>query len=270
MFASACRRIEGGVALEPDEPLLRIERLSKTYDGTTFALRDISLDVRAGQFVSIIGSSGAGKSTLLRCINQLVAPTGGSICFDGVPLKGLRGRALRLARRRIAMIFQSYNLVLRSSVIQNVLHGRLGYKSTAAGALGLFSREDKKRAWEMLERVGMEDFAFARADQLSGGQMQRVGIARALVQEPALILADEPIASLDPSSARTVMELLKSSACDLGIACLVSLHQVEYALEFSDYIFGISQGQRCCAGAPHEFTGAVLEGLYEGEGAAHA
>ncbi len=258
---SLALRKEG--ALRRSEPLLRVDGLSKSYDGRTFALCDISFEVERGEFVAVIGSSGAGKSTLLRCIDRLIDPTSGIVEFEGVDLTRLRGRRLRTSRRRISMVFQSYNLVLRSSVIQNVLQGRLGYKSTVAGALGCFSEEDKELALEMLDRVGMADHAYVRADRLSGGQKQRVGIARALVQQPALILADEPIASLDPRSSRTIMELLRSAADELGIACLVSLHQVEYAREFSDRIFGISQGRECCQGTPERFTDEVLVEVYE-------
>ncbi len=252
------------------EPLLRIENLSKSYDGKTLALDNVSFDLGKGEFASVIGSSGAGKSTLLRCINRLIKPTSGSVIFDGVDMTELRGRRLRQERRRISMVFQNYNLVLRSSVIQNVLQGRLGYKNSLAGALGIFSKEDKEKALSMLERVGMADFAYVRADQLSGGQKQRVGIARALVQEPALILADEPIASLDPKSSRVVMDLLKTATDDLGITCLVSLHQVEFALEYSDYMYGIAEGKECCKGAPDTFTGEVLAEVYEDEGSLDA
>lgn len=254
---------EGVTMMGKGDSLLHVEDLSKSYDGKTFALENVSLSLDRGEFVSIIGSSGAGKSTLLRCVNRLIEPTKGSIRFNGVEMMTLRGRALRKQRRRISMVFQNYNLVLRSSVIQNVLQGRLGYKSTLAGALGLFNDEDKKMAFEMLERVGMADFAYMRTDQLSGGQKQRVGIARALVQQPLLILADEPIASLDPKTSRDVLKLLRSAANDMGIACLVSLHQVEFAVEFSDRIFGLSHGRECCAGVPADFTDRVLASLYE-------
>lgn len=247
----------------PKDPILRIENLSKTYDGDAFALKDVSLSLNSGEFASVIGSSGAGKSTLLRCINRLIDPTSGSIIFDGAEMTALKGSRLRKARRHISMVFQNYNLVLRSSVIQNVLQGRLGYKGAVSGALGMFSTEDKEMALQMLERVGMADFAYVRADQLSGGQKQRVGIARALVQEPRLILADEPIASLDPKASRSVMGLLRAATDDLGITCLVSLHQVDYALEFSDYIFGISHGVQCCGGNPDQFTEDVLTSVYE-------
>lgn len=265
VLTSAARFYSKEDAVRDNETLLRINNLSKSYDGKTLALDDISLALGKGEFVSVIGSSGAGKSTLLRCINRLIKPSSGSIVFDGVEMTELRGKRLRTQRRRMSMVFQNYNLVLRSSVIQNVLQGRLGYKNAVAGALGVFSKEDKEKALSMLERVGMADFAYVRADQLSGGQKQRVGIARALVQEPALILADEPIASLDPKTSRTVMDLLRTATDDLGIACLVSLHQVEFAREYSDFIFGIAKGQECCKGTPCDFTNDVLAGVYEDE-----
>ena len=262
---SAARFYSKEDAVRDNETLLRIEDLSKSYDGKTLALDNVSLTLGKGEFISVIGSSGAGKSTLLRCVNRLIKPSSGSIMFDGVEMTELRGKRLRAQRRRMSMVFQNYNLVLRSSVIQNVLQGRLGYKNAIAGALGVFSKEDKEKALSMLERVGMADFAYVRADQLSGGQKQRVGIARALVQEPALILADEPIASLDPKTSRTVMDLLRTATDDLGIACLVSLHQVEFAREYSDFIFGIAKGRECCKGTPRDFTNDVLAGVYEDE-----
>jgi len=227
------------------------------------ALEGVNLRVMPGQFVSIIGSSGAGKSTLLRCINRLIDPTAGSVVFDGREMTKLRGRELRTARRSMGMVFQNYNLVYRRSAIENVLQGRLGYKSSLGGALGLFSEDEKRAASEALDKVGMADYAYTRADQLSGGQKQRVGIARALVQEPRLILADEPIASLDPKSSRSVMELLRWAVDELGISCLVSLHQVEYALEFSDYIFGLSKGKPCCEGRPESFSEEAINRVYE-------
>lgn len=250
--------------MEENATLLRIENLTKSYDGKVNALEDVSLSVGRGRLVSIIGSSGAGKSTLLRCINRLVNPTSGLVVFDGCEVTCLRGSQLRKLRRRISMVFQNYNLVYRASAIENVLQGRLGYKSSLAGALGLFSEDEKRRALDMLERVGMAEFAYTRTDQLSGGQKQRVGIARALVQEPLLILADEPIASLDPKSSRDVMELLRWAVDELGVSCLVSLHQVEYALEFSDYIFGLSKGRPCCEGVPASFSPEALAEVYEG------
>lgn len=246
-------------------PLLRIENLTKSYDGSTRALEGATLSVGRGEFVSLIGSSGAGKSTLLRCVNLLVDPTEGSVLFDGAEVVGLRGRKLRELRRRISMVFQHYNLVHRSTAIENVLQGRLGYKSSLAGALSLFSEDEKKAAFEALEQVGLGCCAYMRADQLSGGQKQRVGIARALVQDPLLILADEPIASLDPISSRTVMEHLRWAADEKGIACLVSLHQVEYAQQFSDRIVGISGGKVVFDGSPAELTAAKVAEIYGDE-----
>ncbi len=242
--------------------LLELRDVTKSYDGWSKALDAVSLSVRRGEFVSIIGSSGAGKSTLLRCINRLIEPTSGSVRFDGREICGLRGRELRACRRRISMVFQHYNLVYRATSIENVLQGRLGYKSTVAGALGLFSEEEKRRAFEALDQVGLSAFAYTRADQLSGGQKQRVGIARALVQDPLLLLADEPVASLDPKSARTVMEHLRWAVDELGVACLVNLHQVDFALEFSDRIVGLKAGRLVYDGAPEDLDEKTIADLY--------
>lgn len=243
--------------------LLRIEGLGKSYDGgKTFALKDAALELSRGEFVSIIGRSGAGKSTLLRCVNRLIDPTEGSVLFDDQPVERLRGRALRAVRRRISMVFQHYNLVYRSTALENVLQGRLGYKNSLAGALGIFSEADKEAAFRALEQVELGCCAYMRTDQLSGGQKQRVGIARALVQDPLLMLADEPIASLDPRSSRTVMEHLRWAADERDIACLVSLHQVEYAQRFSDRIIGIAEGRVVFDGAPGDLTDAIVERIY--------
>lgn len=242
--------------------LLELRRLAKSYDGRARALDGVSLEVRRGEFVSIIGSSGAGKSTLLRCVNRLIDPTEGSVTFDGDDVTRVRGRALRACRRRIAMVFQHYNLVHRATAIENVLQGRLGYKSTVAGMFGLFSEDEKRRAFAILGQVGLSDFAYVRTDQLSGGQKQRVGIARALVQDPLLMLADEPIASLDPKSSRTVMEHLRWAADELGVACLVNLHQVDFALEFSDRIVGLAGGKLVFDGAPDELDEAMIARIY--------
>ena len=244
------------------EALLDVRGLTKSYDGWSKALGDVAMRVERGEFVSVIGSSGAGKSTLLRCANRLIDPTQGSVVFDGRDITHVRGRDLRQVRRRISMIFQHYNLVYRATSIENVLQGRLGYKSTVAGALGLFSESEKRRAFEALEQVGLADFAYTRTDQLSGGQKQRVGIARALVQDPLLILADEPIASLDPKSSRTVMEHLRWAADELGIACLVNLHQVDFALEFSDRIVGLKGGRLVFDGLPDELDEDTIADIY--------
>lgn len=195
-------------------------------------------------------------------MNRLIDPTQGSVVFDGDDVTHVRGRALRQTRRRIAMVFQHYNLVYRATAIENVLQGRLGYKSAVAGMLGLFSEDEKRRAFEILDQVGLADFAYARTDQLSGGQKQRVGIARALVQDPLLMLADEPIASLDPKSSRTVMEHLRWAADELGVACLANLHQVDFAMEFSDRIVALKKGRVVFDGAPHLLDEAAIADIY--------
>lgn len=244
------------------DALLELRGVSKSYNGRAKALSDISLSIGRGEFVSVIGSSGAGKSTMLRCVNRLIDPTEGTVTFDGRDITRVRGRELRQCRRRIAMVFQHYNLVYRATAIENVLQGRLGYKSTLAGALGIFSEDEKRRAFNILDQVGLADFAYTRADQLSGGQKQRVGIARALVQDPLLMLADEPIASLDPKSSRTVMKHLRWAADELGVACLVNLHQVDFALEFSDRIVALKAGELVFDGAPSELTSAKVAEIY--------
>lgn len=249
------------------EPLLTIAGLSKSYSAKTDknALTDISMSVERGQFVSIIGASGAGKSTLLRCVNRLIEPTQGTITFDGQDVVGLSKRNLRHMRRHISMIFQHYNLVYRLTAIENVLQGRLGYKSSFAGALGIYSEQEKQRAFEVLDQLGLAEFAYQRCDQLSGGQKQRVGIARALVQDPQLILADEPIASLDPKSSRTIMKYLRWASDDLGIACLVNLHQLDFALEFSDRIIGLRKGNLVFDGTPEELDAEAIKNIYGSE-----
>lgn len=251
-----------GAGKADTSPLLRVSDLVKSYDGKENAIEGVNLSVDRGQFVSIIGKSGAGKSTFLRCVNKLITPTSGSVVFDGQDMARLRGGKLRRARRKVSMVFQHYNLVSRSTAVENVLQGRLGYKNSLAGALGLFSDEEKEKAVSMLEQVGLGDYVCTRVDQLSGGQKQRVGIARALVQEPLLILADEPIASLDPASSRTVMEHLRWAVDELGVAALVSLHQVEFAVEFSDRIIGIAGGTVRFDGPPDELDEATIREIY--------
>lgn len=244
------------------QTLLNIESVSKAYTGKAKALDGVSFSVKRGQFVSVIGSSGAGKSTLLRCINRLIDPSSGAVEFDGRDVTKLGKRELRQVRRRVSMVFQHYNLVSRSTAIENVLQGRLGYKSSLAGVLALYSEEEKTRAFDVLDQLGLLEFAYRRCDQLSGGQKQRVGIARALVQDPLLILADEPIASLDPKSSRAIMEHLRWAADDLGIACLVNLHQVDYAIEFSDRIIGLKDGKLVFDGTPAELDAEAIARIY--------
>jgi phosphonate transport system ATP-binding protein len=243
--------------------LLRIERLSKSYTKARLALDNVSLTLRRGELVSVIGPSGAGKSTLLRCINRMIEPSSGSIVFDGRDITRFGRRELRALRRRISMIFQHYNLVHRLTTIENVLHGRLGYKSTLAGMIGLYTEEEKTKALDILAQLDIIEFAYVRTDQLSGGQKQRVGIARALVQDPLLVLCDEPVASLDPKSSRVIMGYLRAIADTLGITCLVNLHQVDYALDYSDRVIALRNGAVVFDGIPAKMGEETISAVYD-------
>ncbi|WP_448544203.1 phosphonate ABC transporter ATP-binding protein [Roseiflexus sp.] len=245
--------------------LLEIDTLTKRYGGETLALDSVSFSVDDGEFVAIIGPSGAGKSTLLRCINRLIDISDGDIRFDGMSVPQLRGAALRRHRTRIGMIFQHYNLVNRLSVIENVLHGRLGYKNTLQGILGLYSDAEKREAVRVLETLGLSEQMYKRCDQLSGGQKQRVGIARALVQQPKMLLCDEPIASLDPGSAKVIMDTLRDINTTMGITVLVNLHQVDVALRYARRIIGINRGQVVYDGSPDTLTNAQIYQIYGSE-----
>lgn len=244
--------------------ILEIRNLTKYYKEVR-ALSDLSLKVKRGEFVSIIGRSGAGKSTLLRCINRMIEPTSGTIHFDGIDMRALGRRQLRHARTRIGMIFQHFNLVPRQTVVENVLHGRLGYKNSIQGALGLFTTEEKATAYEVLERLGLVDQLHKRCDELSGGQKQRVGIARALVQEPRLILCDEPIASLDPGSAKIIMDHLRRISHDMNITILMNLHQVDIAIKYSDRIVGIREGCLVFDDEPGKLKKKIVAEIYGSE-----
>lgn len=248
--------------MEQRQELLTVEHLTKSYDGKGKALHDVSLSLRRGEFVTVIGPSGAGKSTFLRCINRLIDASEGSIVFDGREITSMNKRQMREARRDIGMIFQHYNLVHRATAIENVLQGRLGYLSNFRGIFGLYSEEDKRSAFELLDKMGLAEFAYQRADQLSGGQQQRVGIARALVQDPLLMLCDEPIASLDPKSSRVTMEMLRWVSDELGVACLVNLHQVDYAIEYSDRIVALKKGVKVFDGTPDELDAKTISDIY--------
>lgn len=241
--------------------VLECEKLCKAY-GNTPALKDISFEVSEGELISVIGPSGAGKSTLLRCINRMVEPTSGKIIFNSIDLSKLGKNELRVQRRQIGMIFQHYNLVNRLSVIENVLHGRLGYKSTLYGILTRYTEEEKVNAFKILVRLGLEEHAYKRCDELSGGQKQRVGIARALIQGPKLLLCDEPIASLDPGSAKIIMDYIKNINKEMGITCLVNLHQVDVALRYSDRIIGIRKGEIIYDGLPENLQRETIHEIY--------
>ena len=245
---------------------LAIRNLRKEYRAGVPVLRDVSLEVGGTGMTAIIGPSGTGKSTLIRCINRLVDPTAGEILFGGQDLARLRGRALREARRRIGMVFQEYNLVERLSVIETLLCGRLGYVPVWRAWLRRFPPQDVARAFELLDAVGLGDFATRRADALSGGQRQRVGIARAIMQDPELVLADEPTSSLDPKTSVEIMELLARLARERGIPVVVNIHNVELAKRFAERIVGMSQGAIVFDGAPSELRESDLLAIYGGEG----
>lgn len=242
--------------------MIEIRGLAKSY-GDHQALRDVSLSIRPGEFVVVLGPSGAGKSTLLRCINRLIEPTAGDILVDGTSLSSNR-RDLRLLRRNVAMIFQQHNLVKRLSVLKNVLVGRMADLSPVLSSLQLFPEADVKIAMHCLEQVAMAHKARSRADALSGGEQQRVGIARALAQQPKFMLADEPVASLDPKTSRTVLNYLKKSCKDSNIAVLCNLHQIDYALEFAERVVGLSSGEVVYDGAPAGVSGDVIRSIYPG------
>ena len=243
--------------------LLSFQNVSKTYNNVTKALQDVTFSIEEGEFVSIIGPSGAGKSTLLRCINRLVDASQGAIFFDGHNVTSSKKKELRELRTKTAMIFQHYNLVDRLSVVENVLHGRLGQKSTISGAAGHYTEEEKKEAFRIIQEMGLEEQAYKRCDELSGGQKQRVGIARAIMQLPKLILCDEPIASLDPKSSKVIMDHLKSINQTKNITCLVNLHQVDVAMRYSERIIGVTAGKIVYDGPTSGLTKDMIHEIYQ-------
>ena len=242
--------------------MIEVRGLCKRY-GEFEALKHVDLKVAEGEFLVVLGPSGAGKSTLLRCINRLTQPTEGEIRVGGQLTTNDRA-GLRERRRNVAMIFQHYNVVPRLTVLKNVLTGRLGSVSGPLSWLQLFPRRDVELARECLRRVELEDKADTRTDKLSGGQKQRVGIARALAQHPKVILADEPVSSLDPKTSRTVLRYLKQASQDLGITVVCNLHQVEYAREFAERVVGVSAGRVVFEGRPDQLTDEVLHRIYPG------
>jgi phosphonate transport system ATP-binding protein len=242
--------------------MIEFKKVSKVYPGGTVGLKNIDLTIHPGEFVVIVGLSGAGKSTLLRSINRLHEISSGEILIDGKAITAAGGRELRELRRSIGMIFQSFNLVKRSSVLRNVLAGRVGYHSTLRTLFGLFPKHDLELAFEALQRVNMLEKAYVRADQLSGGQQQRVSIARALAQEAKIILADEPVASLDPLTTRQVMDDLKRINKEMGITTIVNLHFIDIAREYATRIIGIRAGELVFDGTVAEATDEVLSAIY--------
>ena len=245
--------------------MIVFDHVSKTYPNGYQALKDINLTIEQGEFVAIIGLSGAGKSTLIRTINRMHDITDGTLTVDGVNVMELKGARLRQFRRNIGMIFQSFNLVTRTTVIKNVLTSRVPELPFWRALLGAYPKKDKLEALEALDKVGILDKAFVRADQLSGGQQQRVALARTLAQNPKIILADEPVASLDPVTAKQVMDDFRRINREMNISVLINIHQVDLALQYADRVIGIKAGEVVYDGPASEVNEAVLAEVYGGQ-----
>ena len=252
--------------------ILEIRDLHTSYSDSVPVLRGVDLKIEQGEFVGVIGLSGSGKSTLLRSINRLIEVNAGAIIAPAALLGGksngiidilkLSHSRLRHVRRRIGMIFQQFNIVKRLTVIDNVLSGGLGYQPAWRSTMRFFSQEERRRALVNLKRVGLLDHAYKRADELSGGEQQRVAIARTLMQEPVIILADEPVSSLDPKLSRVVLDILKRVCREDGITALVSLHTLELTREYADRVVGLKDGQILFDGATDELTDAIVDSIY--------
>lgn len=242
--------------------MLEIKNLTVEY-GNFRAIDNVSFTIKDGEFVAVIGSSGGGKSSLMKAINLLVKPKSGSIKIDDEEMTALSSRKLRMKRRKIGFVFQDYNLIDRLSVIENVLTGRLGYKSSLKSLLGIFSKEEYENAEKALEKVGLSEKLFVRGDELSGGQKQRVAIAKALAQEPKIILADEPVASLDVNSSKIIMEYFKEINRVQGITVIINIHDVNIALKYADRVIALKKGKIVFDGKGSEITDDVLKRVYE-------
>ncbi|ALL20062.1 phosphonate ABC transporter ATP-binding protein [Bacillus tropicus] len=242
--------------------MIEFRNVSKVYPNGTKGLNNINLKIQKGEFVVMVGLSGAGKSTLLRSVNRLHEITEGEIMIEGESITAAKGQGLRRMRRDIGMIFQSFNLVKRSTVLKNVLAGRVGYHSTLRTTLGLFPKEDLELAFQSLKRVNILEKAYERADELSGGQQQRVSIARALAQEAKIILADEPVASLDPLTTKQVLDDLKKINEDFGITTIVNLHSIDLARQYATRIIGLHAGVIVFDGLVEEATDEKFAEIY--------
>jgi len=242
--------------------MLEIKNLTKIYEGGVKALDNVSFSVEPGEFLAVIGLSGSGKSTLLRCINRLIEPTDGKIIWDGVDVTAANQSEMRLVRRKIGMVFQHFNLVNRSKVITNVLTGRLGYVNPALSMFNRFPASDIEGAMKQLDRIGIADQADKRADELSGGQQQRVGIARAMMQEPEIILADEPVASLDPVLAHSIMQYLEQINQEDGAMVICSLHFLDLVHRYADRAIALNDGMLMFDGPPEEIDDEKFKEIY--------
>ena len=242
--------------------MLEIKNLTKVYEGGTQALYDVSFTVKPGEFLAVIGLSGSGKSTLLRCINRLIEPTDGQIIWNGQDITAASQDEMLRIRRKIGMIFQHFHLVSRSRVITNVLAGRLGYVNPAMSLLNRFPKSDMDMAVKQLDRVSIADQANKRADELSGGQQQRVGIARAMMQEPEIILADEPVASLDPVLAHSIMQYLETINKEDGVMVLCSLHFLDLVHRYADRAIALNDGKLMFDGSPQDIDDERFKEIY--------
>ena len=243
--------------------MIEFKNVSKRYPNGFEALKNINLTIEQGEFVAIIGLSGAGKSTLIRTINRMHDISSGSLTVDGTNVMSLHGKSLRSFRRRIGMIFQSFNLITRTTVIKNVLTAFVPDLPWWRACFGVFTKDEKMKALESLDKVGILDKAFVRADQLSGGQQQRVALARTLAQNPQIILADEPVAALDPVTAKQVMDDFRRINRDMNITVLINIHHVELALQYADRVVGIRAGEIVYDGPVDKVDQAVLDSIYQ-------
>ena len=244
--------------------MIEFKHVSKTYPNGVKGLEDVNLTIDQGEFVAIIGLSGAGKSTLIRTINRMIDITDGQLTVDGVDVMTLRGKSLRRFRRKIGMIFQSFNLVTRSTAIKNVLTSMVPDMNFFSVLLSLFTKKQKMQALEVLDKVGILDKAYTRCDQLSGGQQQRVALARTLNQSPTIILADEPVAALDPVTAHQVMNDFKRISEEMNISILINIHHVDLALKYATRVIGIRAGRIVFDGPTASVTQELLDEVYNG------
>jgi len=242
--------------------ILSVRNLNKYYDDGVHALKDVSFEVKKGEFLGVIGLSGSGKSTLLRCINRLIEPTEGEISLNGQSITDADKTELRVHRSKMGMIFQHFNLINRKTVLENILLGKLGSMGTLSAILGKYSAQDKKRALELLDIVGLADKAQKRADELSGGQKQRVAIARSLMQNPEILLADEPVASLDPATSHSVMKYLEKANKDLGTTILCNLHFLSLVREYTDRVIALRKGELVYEGSSQSIDKEWFSKIY--------